>query len=71
MNMSRENPNRRTKIVATLGPASLHPEKVAAMLRAGMDVARLNTSHGTIEEHLRACDLVRTISAEENKPVAV
>ncbi len=41
------------------------------MMRAGMDVARLNTSHGTIEEHVRAVDLIRTVAAEEGKPVAV
>ncbi|MEX1103860.1 MAG: pyruvate kinase, partial [Dehalococcoidia bacterium] len=44
---------------------------VAAMVRAGMDVARLNTSHGTIEEHVRAVALVREVSAAEGKPVAV
>ena len=51
---------RRTKIVCTLGPASLQPETIAAMIRAGMDVARLNTSHGTLEEHVESVHLVRT-----------
>ncbi len=44
--------NRRTKIVATLGPASDTPERLEAILRAGVDVARVNFSHGTAEEHL-------------------
>jgi pyruvate kinase len=69
--MNRDGRLRRTKIVATLGPASLRPETVGAMLRAGMDVVRLNTSHGTIDEHVRACELVRKVSLDESKPVAV
>lgn len=62
---------RRTKIVATLGPASLHRETIAAMIRAGMDVARLNTSHGTLESHARAAALVREVAAEEGRHVGV
>ena len=42
---------RRTKIVATIGPASRDPEVLARMVEAGMDVARLNLSHGSAEEH--------------------
>jgi pyruvate kinase len=44
---------RRTKIVCTIGPASESKENVKALLAAGMDVARLNFSHGTHEEHGR------------------
>ncbi|MBK7724667.1 MAG: pyruvate kinase [Dehalococcoidia bacterium] len=62
---------RRTKIVCTLGPASLQPETIAAMIRAGMDVARLNTSHGTLEEHVESVHLVREVSGRLGKPVAV
>jgi pyruvate kinase len=62
---------RRTKIVCTLGPASLRPETIAAMLRAGMDVVRLNTSHGTMAEHLDSVKLVRKVSREERKPVGI
>lgn len=62
---------RRTKIVCTLGPASLRAETIAAMMRAGMDVARLNTSHGTIEEHVNALQLVRQVAIAERKQVAV
>lgn len=62
---------RKTKIVCTLGPASLHRETLAAMIRAGMDIARLNTSHGTLDEHVRSAQLVRDVSAEVGKTVGV
>ena len=65
------SPMRRTKIVCTLGPASLNPTTLAAMVRAGMDVARLNTSHGTLDQHLDSIKLVRSIAAAEGKQVAV
>ena len=45
---------RRTKIVATIGPASASPETLAALIKAGMDGARLNLSHGTREDHARS-----------------
>jgi len=62
---------RRTKIVCTLGPASLDPGVIAAMIRAGMDVARLNTSHGRLSEHVQAARLVRQVAAAEGKTVGV
>ncbi len=62
---------RRAKIVCTLGPASRDAETIVAMLRAGMDVARLNTSHGTLNEHLELAKRVRQVAAQEQKPVAV
>ena len=42
---------RRTKIVCTIGPATQEAETMEALIRAGMDVARLNFSHGSVEEH--------------------
>ena len=51
---------RRTKIVATIGPASRDPEVLVKMVSAGMDVARLNFSHGTAEDHAEVADRVRT-----------
>lgn len=62
---------RRTKIVATLGPASSSDETLAAMIRAGLDVARINFSHGTADEHQQRIELVRSLAARAKKPVAV
>jgi pyruvate kinase len=62
---------RRTKIVATLGPASSSPEIIRQLITAGMDVARLNFSHGTHEEHARNIANVRAISAELDTPVTI
>jgi pyruvate kinase len=62
---------RHTKIVCTLGPASLRAETIAAMIAAGMDVARLNTSHGTLDEHRRAAELVRRVAEEAGRPIGV
>jgi len=62
---------RRTKIVCTLGPASADEKTIRGMIRAGMDVVRLNFSHGAQPEHERNIKLVRRIAREENKPVAI
>jgi pyruvate kinase len=62
---------RRTKIVATLGPASGSPEMIGALLDAGMDVVRLGLAHGTTAEHLAAIELVRTLAAERGRHVGV
>ncbi len=62
---------RKAKIICTIGPAS-HSEKVITKLaQAGMDVARLNFSHGTHDEHLRNIVLIRQVSARLGKPVAI
>jgi pyruvate kinase len=62
---------RRTKIVATIGPASCHPEVLARMVEAGMDVARLNFSHGTAEEHAETARLVRDAAGRAGRQVAI
>jgi len=62
---------RRTKIVCTLGPASQSEEVIREMMRAGMDVARINFSHGDRETHIRNIALVRRLADEEGKVVAV
>src|SRR6266540_2613629 len=68
--MSAETP-RRTKIVATLGPASSSPETLFAMAAAGMDAARLNFSHGSHEEHAARAQVVRSVQEEVGRPVAL
>ena len=64
-------PQRRTKIVATIGPASTDPEVLLAMVNAGMDVARLNFSHGTHELHAETARLVREASERAGRAVAI
>jgi pyruvate kinase len=63
--------SRRTKIVATIGPASRDHETLVAMMHAGMDVARLNFSHGTPEEHAETCARIRTAADRADRPIAV
>ena len=64
-------PDRRTKIVCTLGPATSTPEAIAALVAAGMDVARLNFSHGQREDHAKACGLVRDAAAVAGREIGV
>ena len=69
--MLRNLKGKRTKIVATIGPASRDPEIIRQMIRAGMDVARINFSHGSHEEHAETIATVRRVSEEENAVVAI
>ncbi len=62
---------RRAKIVATLGPASSDPETIQRLLAAGVDVARLNFSHGRLEDHADVLDRLRAASRRLVKAVAV
>src|SRR5690606_20027155 len=62
---------RRTKIVATLGPTSSSPERIEALILSGLDVARLNFSHGTPDEHRERTRLVREIAAKHGRYVAI
>lgn len=62
---------RRTKIVATLGPASNSPEVIEQLILAGLDVARLNFSHGTPDEHKARARLIREIAARNGRHVAL
>jgi pyruvate kinase len=62
---------RATKIVATLGPATNSPEVLERILRAGVDVVRLNFSHGTAQDHIDRATLVRELAARVGKPVAL
>jgi pyruvate kinase len=60
-----------TKIVATLGPASSSPEILARMIAAGVDVVRLNFSHGKAEDHVERARLVREAAAAAGREVAI
>jgi pyruvate kinase len=62
MNKNRIPTDRRTKIVATLGPASGTPEMIEALIRAGMNVARINTSHGNADDHRKLIHTVRAVA---------
>jgi pyruvate kinase len=63
--------NKRTKIVATIGPASNNEETLREMIQAGMNVARINFSHGSQKEHADTIALIRRIAEEENTLVAI
>jgi pyruvate kinase len=62
---------KKTKIVATIGPGSSNKETLRAMVRAGLDVARINFSHGDHEAHAKTIDTVREVAAEEGTVVAI
>ncbi len=62
---------RKTKIVATLGPASEDPKVLDAMIAAGVDVVRLNFSHGTPEQHIQRAENVRSLARARGKTVGV
>ncbi len=62
---------RSAKIVATIGPASNTPEKIEALFRAGVDVFRLNFSHGKQEDHRAVCDAIRALEKSIGRPISV
>ncbi len=62
---------RRTKIVATIGPATATHDKVRALMEAGMDAARLNFSHGTHADHAASARIVRAVQEELGRPLAL
>ncbi len=62
---------RRTKIVATLGPASSDKKTLARMIEAGLDVVRMNFSHGTAQEHTERVELVRELARKAGRSVGV
>lgn len=69
--MQLKTPLRRTKIVATIGPATSSPEVLRALIGAGATTLRLNFSHGTHEDHQRSIRLIRQTSFELNQPVGI
>jgi len=66
-----EDKRRKTKIVCTIGPSSESPQILEALIRGGMNVARLNFSHGTHDEHLRKINTIRQIADRLRQPVAI
>ncbi len=66
-----KNLSARTKVVATIGPASKDPATIAKLIRNGMTVARINFSHGSYEDHEQAIRTVREVSDKEGIPVAI
>ena len=62
---------RHTKIVATLGPASDSEERLRQLIEAGLDVVRLNFSHGTHDEHAERIARVRRVAVAVGRPVAI
>ncbi|MGB2669613.1 MAG: pyruvate kinase, partial [Candidatus Acidiferrum sp.] len=62
---------RHSKIVCTIGPASHSPRMISRLIKAGMDVARLNFSHGTHDEHAQIIASLRAAAVEHEKPIAI
>src|SRR6185437_15552681 len=62
---------RSPKIVATLGPASSSPERIRALFEAGVDVFRLNFSHGTHDDHHALFEAIRQAEAETGRPIGI
>ena len=62
---------RKTKIICTIGPASESKEVLTAMCKAGMNVARLNFSHGTHEEQLAKIHMIKKVREELDLPIAI
>jgi pyruvate kinase len=71
LNLVEEPSQRRAKIVATLGPASNTEPVFRNLVRAGVDVVRLNFSHGTHEEKLALIQMIRKVSREERKALCI
>jgi pyruvate kinase len=69
--MARKRVVRKTKLIATIGPACNSPETLKAMIRAGMNVARLNFSHGTHEEHRKVLESIREAARELKANVGI
>jgi pyruvate kinase len=69
--MELQNLSRRTKIVATVGPATLTPDVLRDLIKAGATTLRLNFSHGTQEDHQSSIRLIRQTAFELNQPVAI
>ncbi len=68
---SEPHAKARTKIVATVGPACERPERLTDLVRAGVDVFRLNTAHGDMAEHTARVETIRAVSRQLNRPIGI
>ena len=68
---SASSPRRSTKIVVTLGPVSSDPQMLENMIRAGVNVVRLNFSHGTAQDHIDRARMVREAAQRVGREVAI
>jgi len=62
---------RKTKIMVTIGPSCRDPKMLDQLISLGIDCARLNFSHGTLDEHAEVIDNIRRLSKKHNRPVAI
>jgi pyruvate kinase len=62
---------KKTKIICTIGPASENKAVLTKMIASGMNIARLNFSHGTYDEHLRKIELIRSLEAKIDRPIGI
>lgn len=62
---------RKTRIVCTIGPATNSPEMIVKLIYEGMDVARLNFSHGNRDEHRRTIRTLRSVSSQTGKEIGI
>ena len=62
---------RKTKVICTIGPASENEEVLTRMMQAGMNVARLNFSHGSHEEHQKKIDLIKSVREKLGLPIPI
>ena len=63
--------NRKTRIIATLGPSTSSLEMITKLLQAGVNIVRLNMSHGTHDDHRKSFQMVRKLAKKLNLPVAI
>jgi len=64
-------PGHKTKIIATIGPSSSSKERIRELVRAGMNIARINFAHGSFEEHAKIVERIRAIAEKLEKKVAI
>jgi pyruvate kinase len=71
VSLINNNKKRMAKIVCTIGPSSANKEVISSLIKNGMDIARLNFSHGNYDTHKKSIEIIRNISGRYNRPVAI